>query len=369
MSQKIRRGNNESRRKGNLTGGSIPYGYKNVNKKAVIIDDEAEIVRHIFKQYSLGVCAREIISDLTSKGVSNRGKPFMKNAIYGILKNERYTGIYRHDGEIFDNIYPQIVPIDLYEKVQAIVDKNKYGKTSLKMDYLLKDKIICGYCGRSIVGESGTASNRERKYYYKCQGRKSKLTDCTKSTVRKEVLEKVVIDVITEELRKPQTVDFIVGGLMEEQRRQSQTNTTLNILTREKRRTENSIVNIMNAVESGGSTQTAMKRIRELEKKQAEIEQQIFIEKSKASIEISQDEMRAFYIKALDYEPKMLIQYLVKQITLFDDKIQIQFKSPISQSPDRERGFSFYSKKVEISYSVPFRKNIVNIEFEIEMSV
>ena len=33
LSQKIRRGNNESRRKGNLTGGKIPYGYKNVNKK------------------------------------------------------------------------------------------------------------------------------------------------------------------------------------------------------------------------------------------------------------------------------------------------------------------------------------------------
>lgn len=369
LSQKIRRGNNESRRKGNLTGGSVPYGYKNVNKKAVIVDDEAEVVRHIFKQYSLGVCAREIILDLTSKGVSNRGKPFMKNAIYGILKNERYTGIYRHDGEVFDNIYPQIVPMDLFEKVQTIVDKNKYGKTSLKMDYLLKDKIICGYCGRSIIGESGTASNRERKYYYKCQGRKSKLTNCTKATVRKEVLEKVVIDVITEELRKPQTVDFIVGGLMEEQKRQSQANTALNILTREKRRTENSIANIMSAVESGGSTQTAMKRIRELEKKQSEIEQQILIEKSKTSVEISQDEMRAFYIKALDYEPKMLIQYLVKQIILFDDKIQIQFTSPISQSPDRERGFSFYSKKVEISYSVPFRKNIVNIEFEIEMSV
>ena len=47
LSQKIRRGNNESRRKGNLTGGKIPYGYKNENKKAVVIPEEAEIIRYI----------------------------------------------------------------------------------------------------------------------------------------------------------------------------------------------------------------------------------------------------------------------------------------------------------------------------------
>ena len=34
LSVKIRRGNNESRKKGNLTGGNIPYGYRCVDKKS-----------------------------------------------------------------------------------------------------------------------------------------------------------------------------------------------------------------------------------------------------------------------------------------------------------------------------------------------
>lgn len=59
LSQKIRRGNNESRRKGNLTGGRVPYGYKNVNKKAVIDEERAEIVRYIFSQYAAGVFVRD----------------------------------------------------------------------------------------------------------------------------------------------------------------------------------------------------------------------------------------------------------------------------------------------------------------------
>ena len=98
LSQKIRRGNNESRRKGNLTGGKIPYGYKNVNKKAVIVPEEADIVRYIYEQYSIGVYVKDIIAELNSKGLLHKGKPFVANTVYGILGNERYSGIYRHNG-------------------------------------------------------------------------------------------------------------------------------------------------------------------------------------------------------------------------------------------------------------------------------
>lgn len=84
LSQKIRRGNNESRRKGNLTGGRIPYGYKNVEKKAVIVEEQAEVVRYIFEQYSVGVYVKDTIKALTEKAYSitenlSRELPFTKS--------------------------------------------------------------------------------------------------------------------------------------------------------------------------------------------------------------------------------------------------------------------------------------------------
>ena len=42
-------------------------------------------------------------------------------------------------------------------------------------------------------------------------------------------------------------------------------------------------------------------------------------------------------------EPKMLINYLIKEIVLFDDRMEIYFNSPIKKCPDESRGFSFYS--------------------------
>ena len=59
-------------------------------------------------------------------------------------------------------------------------------------------------------GESGTAKNGSRVYYYKCNGRKKRINDCNKSMVRKEVIEDIVINSTTEKLSNPEIINFIV---------------------------------------------------------------------------------------------------------------------------------------------------------------
>lgn len=371
LSQKVRRGNNESRRKGNLTGGKIPYGYKSENKKAVIVPEHAEVVRYMYEQYAKGVFVKDIIDALTSKGILHYGKPFKNTTVYAILSNERYSGKYHFNGELFDNIFPQIIPTDLFERVREKVLSNKYGKKSEHITYLLKDKIVCGYCGMSIIGENGTARDGERKYYYKCRGRKSKINDCHKSAIRKDILENIVLKTILDELNKPKRIDEIVKGLMQEQQRQAQSNTVLNLLKKELHETENSINNIMVAIEKGVITNTTTKRLKELESRQDELQRQILIEQNKTVITLKESEIRDYYLQALAIEPKLLINYLVKQIVLFDDKIEIQFNSPIIESPDNEssRGFLLCEKTVKLAYKVPHRAEITKFEFEIELYV
>lgn len=69
LSQKVRRGMNESRHKGNFTGGYVLYGYKVENKK-VLIEDKAEIIRLIYQRYSTGTIVKDIITELTEKRYS-----------------------------------------------------------------------------------------------------------------------------------------------------------------------------------------------------------------------------------------------------------------------------------------------------------
>ena len=87
LSQKVRRGMNESRRKGNFTGGYLIYGYKVENKKILIDEDKAEIVRHIFDKFyqgdtshsgdgnGLGLALVKRVLDICGGSISVRSAP------------------------------------------------------------------------------------------------------------------------------------------------------------------------------------------------------------------------------------------------------------------------------------------------------
>ena len=345
LSQKVRRGMNESRQKGQFTGGFLIYGYKIEEKKVVIDHEKAEVVRYIFEQYSLGVYVKDIIDVLTERGIYNRGKPFARNTVYNILKNEKYSGIYRYKDQVFENIYPAIVPMDIFERVRAKMNANKYGKRSTDVVYLLRQKIRCGYCGQPISAETGTSETGVVRRYYKCYSRKSR-KGCKKSMIRKEHLENLVLDTVINELSKPKTLEFIVKELLAEQERFIKEHSMLNMLLRELRQVETSLENIVAAIERGVVTNTTTKRLKELEERQEDLNRQILIERTRNAFRVSEADIRAYYKSALALEAQMLIDYLIREIVLFDDKMEIYFNKPTRTSPDENRGFSVFTGTV-----------------------
>lgn len=364
LSQKVKRGMKETRLKGNFTGGTLIYGYKVEDRKVVIDEEKAGVVKYIFEQYAMGVYVKDIIAALTEKGIFNKGKPFARNTIYNMLKNEKYFGIYRHNDEVFDNIYPAIVTKDIYEKVRRKIDANKYGKRSVEVVYMLRNKMICGYCGRPISAETGTSKGGKKIRYYKCLGRKHN-NGCKKSMVRKELLENFVVSNIVTLLSEQKICDKMIAALMHKQEELITDNADLQRLTKEHKTTQSQINNIMTAIENGGTSATAMKRLRELELKAAELEKAIARQRAKTAYRFTEEEMRAYYERALKLEPQMLINALVKQITLYDDKMIITYNSPLSAGPDESRDFFFYRRTVEMPYVRQNKKGFQYREFAI----
>ena len=328
LSQKVKRGMNETRLKGNFTGGNLIYGYKVENRKILINEEQAKVVRYIYEQYALGVYVKDIIADLTDKHILNHGKPFARNTIYNILKNEKYSGIYRFNNQTFENMYPQIVSTEIYEKVRQKTNQNKYGKRSIEVVYLLRNKLKCGYCGEPISAECGTTSQGKKRRYYKCLGKKRHTTDCNKQTVRKEILEDLVIKILIEQLNNPKTLYKIVSNILKVQESEDCGNTLLTSLNKEKCETQKILDNILKAVEQGVVNNTTNKRMTELEKKLEDIERQIIVEKSKTNFKLTKEDILNYFNDALKLEPQLLINYLVNQIILYDDKMQIYFNSP-----------------------------------------
>ena len=337
LSQKVKRGMNETRLKGNFTGGTIIYGYNVENHKVVINEEQAEVVRFIYEQYALGVYVKDIIQKLNEKHIYNRGKPFARNTIYNILKNEKYSGIYRHNNEVFENMYPRIVSQEIYDKVRKKTSQNHYGKRSIEVVYLLRNKLKCGYCGEPISAECGTSSKGNKRRYYKCLGKKRHTTNCNKQTLRKEILENFVVNILLEELNRPETIEKMINNILKVQESMESGNSFLTSLYKEKTETQNTLNNIMKAVEQGVVNNTTNKRMIELENKLEDIERQIIVEKSKTNFKLTKEDIVTYLNDALKLEPQLLINYIVNQIILFDDKMQIYFNSPTIKTTNENR--------------------------------
>jgi len=137
----------------------------------------------------------------------------------------------------------------------------------------------------------------------------------------------------------------LVKTLLKIQNNQTEYNTILQTLKKEKSKLNSSLENIMNAIECGVFNNTTNKRMKEIEERLKEIEHQILIEKNKEDIKLTESDIKKYYQLALIKESKVLVDYLIKEIKLFDDKIEITLNNPL-RSPDKQ-GFSFYKKLTE----------------------
>lgn len=101
--------------KGGYAGGKPPLGYKSVNGELVVVEEEAEIVRLIYKLRKDGMTMVNIAEELNKRGLKTKqGNEFRHSAIQGILNNkEMYLGHYRYGiGHFFKNHHDAIIKED-----------------------------------------------------------------------------------------------------------------------------------------------------------------------------------------------------------------------------------------------------------------
>ena len=137
--------------------------------------------------YAAGQGYGEIGSKLTIKLYRTQtGRPFAKNSLHDILRNEKYRGIYtfnrserktdgkrnHHKSKNPDEIIkieggmPRIISDEIWEKVRARMEKNKRGPAANKAKeiFLLSVLIFCCKCGGAMVGNR-RYSGRNKSLY------------------------------------------------------------------------------------------------------------------------------------------------------------------------------------------------------------
>ena len=177
-------------------------------------------------------------------------------------------------------------------------------------------------------------------------------TDCELQMVRKDRLEELIVNAIVDELSKKPIMDDMVAEHLKQQDSRIIVNAKLAALKREKAKVDKSPENLVMALEQGIMSATTNKRLHELEKQQAELERDILLEESKVITKIPESVIREFYAEALKQEAELMVNLLVRQIVLYNDRIEIQLNTPLKNGPDTDdRGRSFCIRHAEVRYA------------------
>ena len=330
LAEKVKRGLKENALKCKFNGSNIPLGYAvNDDRQFVVNSLTAPIVSEIFTEYASGTTKKVIVENLTNKGIIGvTGVKMSINTITNMLENRRYLGEYRYGDVVVENAFEPIVTPEIFNAVQARMEKNKRSPARFKADelYVLSGKLFCGKCGSQMVADSGRSKGGKVFRYYKCYNNKTKRI-CDKKAVQKVWLEDIVLDETIEMLHDEPLINRIVNGVFD---LQAQENTELPLLKRNLAETEKSIENILNAIQQGVLTSSTKERLEKLEQAKETLETEIMKAELKRP-HFTKEQIR-FWIdrfKHTDLQDQAgrqsLIDTFVNSVFSYDDEYVLMF--------------------------------------------
>lgn len=182
LAEEVRRGMMEKISRGELIT-SAPLGYDVIKGMLIINEQEAEIVRYIYKEYLSGVPMIAIARNLNEAGTTTKkGKQFENRIVKYILQNPTYIGKHRWcaDGKngssthyskdadviVYDGRHEPIINLSDYEKAQAKLALNKrYSREIVKHENMLRGLIKCHSCGKTLTM---SMQDGEKRYLQCC---------------------------------------------------------------------------------------------------------------------------------------------------------------------------------------------------------
>jgi hypothetical protein len=189
-----------SKRKGLWVGGPVPLGYASVNKKLVILPDEVETVRLIFRRYLELGSVRTLAGDLDRQGITTKRRTLSTGRVVGggrfglgglnhLLRNRFYIGEIAYRGEIHIGDHEPILDRNLFEAVQAKLSSHAVARRlkTTSQSALLTGRLFDELGNR--MTPSHTVKKGVRYRYYVCSAQLQRKSAETGSTPRVSATE------------------------------------------------------------------------------------------------------------------------------------------------------------------------------------
>lgn len=206
---RVKMGMTQRAKEGKWNGGQC-FGYDAKEKKLLVNEEEASIVKEIFAYADQGFGYKKMVGILNRKGyTTKRGNVFSIGTLKVILDNPVYIGKIRFnqhenwsekrrsgknkDPIIVDGEHEAIIPEDLWERVQQKRSARSYKAVQSDQPYILTKLIRCPQCGAGMVAGKSKSANKTYRYY-KCGTFHNKgASECSSNSINADVAERQVL--------------------------------------------------------------------------------------------------------------------------------------------------------------------------------
>jgi site-specific DNA recombinase len=330
-------------------------GYtKDESKKLVIVPEEAEIVKRIYREYLEGASMLKIARGLEADGIKNgagRDKWHTSN-INQILRNEKYIGDallqktytvdfltkkrVKNNGLVpqyyVENSHEAIIPREIFMQVQEelirrrCVHLSKNGnKRSFSSTHCFANIVICGNCGE-IFRRVHWNNRGKKSIVWRCVSRLENTgLFCDARTVLESNIEQVLVTAINNTLSGRDAFLATLQNNIESVINRGDDKTLSDIDKR--------LADLQTQLLKLASSKTDYEDVAEEIYQLREQKQKILVENA------NRDELRkriADMSSFLQNQPTALTEYneplvrrLIEKITVFEDKFTVEFKSGV----------------------------------------
>jgi site-specific DNA recombinase len=363
LAREVMKGMKENAYQAKFNGGWVPLGYDVINGKYYVNEQEARIVRAIFSMFLEGYGYRKIQDKLNEQGYkTKRNKLFGKNSLYEILRNPKYAGYYvfnkaprRVDGKrnwhrkkkpeeiiTMPDAVPAIITEEEFQKVQEIMNSRTKTGPRQRSDvlYILTGKATCGECGAAMVGNS-----RRRKAggaiirFYECN-KKLRTGECSNRRIKKDELEKYVLDKLEQNLFSPESIPELARKLLIlTQEKDKESMEAEKEVQKELAETGAKISNIIKAIEDGlPGYKTLGTRLNELEARAEELKTRS--DALRSPVAGLNEDVIVRYLSSLknplsghlsEPELKKIIDSYISEIKVSSEGVQVVLKVPVGE--------------------------------------
>jgi DNA invertase Pin-like site-specific DNA recombinase len=207
-----------SRKKGMWMGGWPPLGYQVQDRKLVVVEREAALVRRIFDRFAKTGSALRVARVLNTAGeVTKRrqcasgprgGKSWTKGAVYKVLANRIYLGEAVHKGVTYPGEHDAIVDQRTWHNAHAVMVEPAHRRgaaTRAQVPALLKG-LIFGPNGRPMSPSHTRRRGRIYRYYVAREAIADGYDSCAVTSVPAADVEGAVLEHVQRLLAAPELV-------------------------------------------------------------------------------------------------------------------------------------------------------------------